>query len=242
MAEVVTAGVDGRLSELYVARPGKVTAYDALTNTAVVKPMVKHALASLDDGERSYEELPEIPFVPIVFPRAGAHVVSLPVAVGDTVLLVFCDVSLAEWREGGGLSEPVDARRHSLGWPVAVPGFYPDNNPMSPSPLDLAARVAGMVLGEHAGVNRIEISSAGIKLGSTAVDPVAKSIATVAAINALQTQFAAVAAWVAANTASAWTVASLIATAPALAAVLVTGAVAVPAAALLVPSPKTFTT
>jgi hypothetical protein len=173
LTEVVRTGTSAALDDVYVARPGKVTAYDPLTNTAVVKPMVKRALYAVDDDERSYEELPEIPFVPVAFPRAGDCVVTLPVAVGDTVLLVFCDVSLAEWRDSGELSEPVDARRHSLGWPTAIPGLFADNAPLSADPVDVAARVAGMVLGQHAGNGRIEITPSTIKLGKDATDYVA---------------------------------------------------------------------
>lgn len=183
LAELVRAGVEAHTSELYVARPGKVTAYDPLTNTVVVQPMVKHALYT-SDGERVFEDLPEIPFVPVLFPRAGAHAITLPIVPGDYVLLVFCDVSLAEWREGGGVSEPVDARRHSLGWPVAFPGFFPDSSPLSPDPLDIAARAAGPVLGEHAGSSRIEIASAAIKLGKMAIDAVALATPTQAGLTA----------------------------------------------------------
>lgn len=153
---------------MYVARPGKVTAYDPLTNTAVVQPMIKHALYK-GDGERVYEELPEIPFVPVLFPRASGYAITLPVATGDYVLLVFCDVSLAEWREGGDVSEPVDARRHSIGWPVAVPGFFPDVAPLSPNPLDVAARLAGMCMGADGGEDQVRFRGGKIELGHDAV-------------------------------------------------------------------------
>jgi hypothetical protein len=183
-AELVTAGIESHVSELYVARPGKVTAYDPLTNTAVVQPMVKHALVGDVDGSRVYEEIPEIPFVPVMFPRIGSYVVTMPVPVGAPVLLLFNDVSLAEWRDGGGLSEPVDARRHSLGWPVALIGLYPDTDQMSSAAADVAARVAGMVVGEHSSNNRIEVAGSFIKMGGDAFDFVALATPTQAGINA----------------------------------------------------------
>lgn len=184
LAETIQTGIEASISELNVARPGKVTAYDPITNTAVVKPMVKNAIYSVEDDERSYEELPEIPFVPVIWPRAGSYVVTMPLSVGDTVLLVFCDASMAEWLETGTLGEPRDARRHSIGWPVAFPGLCPEVDPLSPSPLDLAARAAGMIVGEHGGVGRIEITPTMIKIGSTAIDFVALSTPTNAAIAA----------------------------------------------------------
>lgn len=155
LAEVIKAGARAERDEIFVARAGKVTKYDPETNLADVKPMVKHALYKAS-GERVFDELPEIPAVPIMFPRIGPFVVTMPVPVGTPVTLLFLDVSHAEWIEGGELSEPIDAQRHALGWPVALLGFYPDNARMSSDPADLAARAAGMVLGEHDGPCRIE--------------------------------------------------------------------------------------
>lgn len=165
LAEVVRTGAEGHVSEMYVARPGKVTAYDPITNTAVVKPMVKHALSTADDDERIYEDLPEIPFVPVMFPRFGTFVITMPVPIDSPVLLLFCDVSLAEWRESGDVSEPVDARRHSLGWPVALMGLFPDISPMSVNPLDLVARAAGMCIGTDGGEDQIRFIGGKIELG-----------------------------------------------------------------------------
>lgn len=173
LAEVVRLGVESRLDDVFVARPAKVTAYDVVTNTVVAKPMVKRSLYSLSDRERSYEDLPEIPFVPVLWPRAGSMVLTLPLAVGDPVLLLFCDVSLAEWRESGELSEPADARRHSIGWPVALPGLFPDVSPMSSAGPDVAARTTAAVFGEHGGTARIEVKAGEIKLGKEAEDYVA---------------------------------------------------------------------
>lgn len=173
LAEVVLSAIDSRLDEVHVARPGEVTAYDAATNTAVVKPAIKRALFNVETDERSYEDLPEIPFVPVIFPRVGDFALTLPVTVGTPVLLLFCDVSLAEWRESGKVAEPTDARRHSIGWPVALVGLYPDTSPMSSDPIDVLARTAGMVIGRHGADARIEISPSEIRLGKGATDFVA---------------------------------------------------------------------
>lgn len=185
LAEVVRLGVDSRVDDIFIARPAKVTAYDVVTNTVVAKPMVKRALYSLSSGDRSYEDLPEIPFVPVIWPRAGSMAVTLPLEVGDPVLLLFCDVSLAEWRESGELSEPADARRHSIGWPVAIPGFFPDVSPMSSAPLDVTARTTAAVFGEHGGTARVEIKAGEIKLGKEATNYVALANKVDGALNAL---------------------------------------------------------
>lgn len=184
LVEVVREGVASALDDVFTALPGKVTAYDPTTNTASVRPMVKRALYSVDEEKRSYETLPEIPNVPVMWPRAGAYVVTLPLQAGDSVLLVFSQSSVAEWRETGQVSEPLDARRHSIGHPFAIPGAFPDNAPMSPDPVDLLARNAGMVIGEHAGNARIEVTPTTIKIGKAATDFVALATPTQAGLSA----------------------------------------------------------
>lgn len=168
IAELFRVAIDSRVDDIIVARPGKIVAYDETTNTAFVKPMIKRALFD-DNNERTYEELPDIPFVPVIWPRAGKFVLSLPLEEGDPVLLLFVDVSMAEWRATGDLSEPTDARRHSVGWPVAIPGLYPDTQTMG----DGAARKTNVIFGRHDGDARIEISAEEIKIGRSASDFVA---------------------------------------------------------------------
>ncbi len=163
-AELIQLGIAGAMSRMFKAGPGIVRVYDPVTNTAFVQPAVKHARYSVTDDKRSYAALPEIPFVPVIFPRSGGFVMRAPVLPGDTVLLIYCDSSLAEWRESGGVTEPQDARLHSLGWPVAIPGFFPDSSPMDP--LDSAEVATGtMIVGEDGGENRIAIGGTPLTRG-----------------------------------------------------------------------------
>lgn len=181
---VIRRVVEAELSDVYVARPGKVTAYDPLTNTAFVKPGTKRALYKTD-GERVFEELPEIPFVPVIMPRAGGKSIRMPVQAGDTVLLVFTDTSMAEWRAGEDSAEPLDAREHSIGWPVAFVGLSQDTNP--PPPLDAAEVAAGgMVIGDENSTAKIYVGGTipGIRFGQLAVSPVALAVPLMAYVNA----------------------------------------------------------
>lgn len=181
-AELIQLGIDSAMSRVHKAMPATVTAYDPVTNTAFVRPGVKQATYSATDDSRSYQDLPDIPFVPVIFPRAGGFVMRMPVRPGDSVLLVFCDTSLAEWRESGGVAEPQDARRHSLGWPVAIPGFFPDSAPMSP--LDALAAMSQAIFGKDGGT-QVRVGSTGIEFapaGVTPISPLALSVPTDAGI------------------------------------------------------------
>lgn len=193
-AELVQHGIDAFAQRLFKSGPGIVKAYDPLTNTAFVQPGIKRAHYSGVDGERGYRALPEIPFVPVMWPRAGGFVLRAPLQPGDSVLLVYCDESLAEWRESGGVAEPEDARLHSVGWPVAIPGLFPDSSPLSPTDAIHAALQA--IFGEDGG-KQVRIGPTGIEFapsGVTPVSPVALAAPLVTALTALATQLTALAA------------------------------------------------
>lgn len=55
---------------------------------------------------------------------------ALPVAVGDTGLLIFSDRSLDVWLATGGIVDPGDDRRHALSDAVFVPGLRPFSSPL----------------------------------------------------------------------------------------------------------------
>lgn len=105
--------------------PGRVEKYDAARQVADVKPLIQRRITTAEGGE-IVESLPVIPDVPVVFPRAGGFFISLPIAVGDRVLLVFNDKSIDKFVTGEGEdTDPVDVRNQALSDAVALPGFHP---------------------------------------------------------------------------------------------------------------------
>jgi hypothetical protein len=202
MPEVLDASARTLQARIHTHLPGKVVSYDPVTNTANVQPMVKGALFDRE-GERSFEELPTIPSVPVLWPRAGGFVVRLPLEAGDGVLLCFSEASLAEWRTTGQLSEPTDARRHSLGHAFAIPGAFPDVDVLSP--LDAVEILAGgAIIGtDGSATDQIIIGGTvpGVRIGKLAVSPVALATpllayvsAAAAAATAIQAALAAIVA------------------------------------------------
>lgn len=132
--EVLRAAVNEALNGVHVALPGKVESYDSLLQKADVKPLVKHPVV-YRDGTTDLDELPIIRGVPLVFPRAGGFFLSLPVAKGDTVLLVFCERSLDEWMFSTGDVDvdPDDTRKHDISDAVAIPGLFPFAKALKPT-------------------------------------------------------------------------------------------------------------
>jgi hypothetical protein len=78
------------------------------------------------DGIAVNEAYPVIPMVPVGYAQGGGFFVSLPLAVGDIVLLVFAERSLDAWIESarhGAQSAivPGDVATHSLQGAIALP-------------------------------------------------------------------------------------------------------------------------
>lgn len=159
LAELIRKALDVRLAQLRVAIPARVESYDAATQTADVKPLIKDKLI-VEDGE-ILESLPVIPAVPVAFPRGGGFFISFPIAAGDTGRIVVCDRSIDQWIKRGGEVDPLDLRMHS--WAGAV--FEPD---LADSLHALAdADAAMMVLGKDGGP-QIRISADAIAMGAVA--------------------------------------------------------------------------
>lgn len=165
LANVLDTAIEHHLSQMGVAIPGQITEWDPLTQKAAVKPLVKRKLA-YDDGSEGVEALPVVTGVPVLFPRSAGFFVSFPLAVGDFVLLVFCDRSIDRWLSGSGTdTDPDDFRMHDLSDAIAIPG---------PAPFARAIKqvdTVNMVMGADNGGLQIHITPSGtmqVKVAGTA--------------------------------------------------------------------------
>lgn len=134
LADVFQGALRRHQQDLHVALPGRVERYDAGTQKADVKPLLR-----VPAGEEFYS-MPVINDVPVMFPRAGGAIFSMPVQVGDGVLLVFSERSLDEWLQSGGEVSPEDPRMHDISDAVAIPGLYAFNEASEADPDDVLLR------------------------------------------------------------------------------------------------------
>jgi hypothetical protein len=153
--EIISEAIESRLLELHTAIPGKVVSYDASTQTAEVTPVVQRA-EPREDGGNTLTPLPSIPNVPVQWPRGGGYALHFPLKAGDHVLLVFSEAAIGHWRASGELAPPGDLRRHSLGYPVAIPGIAPESTPIDGASSSEARLILGpggaIAVGDAAGV------------------------------------------------------------------------------------------
>ena len=110
---------------LHCALPGIVESFDAESQTAVIRPAVRHRLASSRaersgaEGSPSSVSLPLLRDVPVFMP------VPFEVHEGDACLLVFADRDIDAWFESGETEVPPSGRMHSLSDGFAFVGFRP---------------------------------------------------------------------------------------------------------------------
>jgi hypothetical protein len=122
-AEYIRQYVAAQLAEMHVCMPASVESFDPSKQTVDVQPLVKRRLRA-EDGTISFERLPVIRSVPVIYMRAGGFFFYAPLAKGDNVVLHFTDCSLDEWFERGRETEPSYSHAHELTDCFAVPGGY----------------------------------------------------------------------------------------------------------------------
>ena len=110
--------VDGKVQAVNTALPGAIVRFPS-SGKAEVQPLIKLKFA---DG--TIITPPVISNVIVIQPRTAAGGFTVPVAVGDPVLLVFSQWSIDRWASEGGLVEAGDARHHSMSDAFAIIGAY----------------------------------------------------------------------------------------------------------------------
>ncbi len=235
--EIIEDAIHSHLEEVYTCAPGRVVSYDNLKQVADIE-LAQHRPLRLGDGSTLQEVLPVLPNVQVRWPRAGGYSMHLPLAKDDWVIVIFTHASITSWRNTGNAGPVGDVRRHSLDGAFALPGVAPDGDVIAPTdaPADEEAVFNGP--GHY-------------RVGAPTADWVAHATSTKAAIDALQLELTAVAAFAAlvttflgtlspTSTTDSLAAAALAITGGATVATAIgtTGAPAVSAAGALIPSSK----
>lgn len=121
LEEGVRAAVLGIRAEMWTMLPGILVSYDATKATAEVQPAVK-SVRRKQDGSLEYLTLPVIPDVPVQFAHGGGYTLTLPLAKGDEVMLVFSARNIDGWWDQSDVQQPLDRRMHDLSDAFCLPG------------------------------------------------------------------------------------------------------------------------
>lgn len=131
--------IDKAQRNIHTALPGIVRAYSVAEQTATVQ------LAVQVDSETVAPLLE----VPVCWLGGAAGFLHVPLAAGDTVLVVFCEEDYAKWWVSGSVSAPEVLQRHGL-HAIAIPGLHRTGVAATAGHVTLAAQSAVHLGGDGA--------------------------------------------------------------------------------------------
>ena len=165
--EAQRAALDGRQARIRTAGPGIVTAVNLAAQTVTVQLAIQGAIDS-PDGTTQNVNMPLLADVPICWPRAGGFALTMPIAIGDEVLVVYGDRCIDSWWQSGGIGAPLSPRMHDLSDAFAI--LAPTSQPRKLANVSTTA----MQMRNEAGTAYIELTAAGaINLVGTAISATA---------------------------------------------------------------------
>lgn len=131
MDEVIRRAIQAALMRLHTWLPGQITEIQG-NGRVTVQPMLQSRYIT---GQ--LVTLPPIQNVIYQQPRGANFSIKLPIAVGDTGRISFCERSLDVWSVSGGIVDPADTRHHNMTDAVFTPGLYPFDDQIEDNSTDL---------------------------------------------------------------------------------------------------------
>ena len=115
LTNVLQNAINEALSNTHTSTIAKVTKITG--STISVKPVFKRVLNDVE------VELPEFAEVPILTLQGGSNYRIMPIAVGDTALLVFSERCIDDWYLGADNKKPREYRMHDYSDAIAIVGL-----------------------------------------------------------------------------------------------------------------------
>lgn len=121
---------DALQGRMWTMLPGIVVKYFIQDNTPVAS--VKLAIKGydiIDDGSKTFHDLPILPHCPVMFPRGGGYSITFPIKSGDECMVLFASRSIDEWWQSGTGQPPYDFRQHDLSDGICLVGLTSKSKP-----------------------------------------------------------------------------------------------------------------
>jgi hypothetical protein len=183
LAELFHVFADAIRHDIRKCVPATVTAVNPVEQTVDVQIAVNNLLFT-DLGDFVEEPAVSLSDVPLGCLRGGGFLIWLPVAVGDSVLLVFSDLSTDTWRSGDGTPhKPGFVGVHTSDSPFAFPMFAPDFKILQ-SP---GAEAGSVIIGKDGSAAQIRITGSNIELGGPSGVPLTDFVALASKVDAAMT-------------------------------------------------------
>lgn len=113
--------LDGRQAQMWTALPCKIISINLVQMTIEAQPLIQGVTYD-QNNNATFVNLPVLGDVPVVFPSAGGIFLTLPLTIGDEVLVVFASRCIDAWWQSGGIQMPMEMRMHDLSDGFAIPG------------------------------------------------------------------------------------------------------------------------
>lgn len=183
LADVINTGLTGLSLGMRVMLPGKIQKLSNDRKKADIEPLIRSRFINYS-GEQQVEDFPIVPDVPMCNLQAGEFFISMPVNVGDHVMMIFCDRSLDLFLSSDGeVTDPLDVRTHDLTDAIAIPCLYPFSSMVGNT------SSTNIVIGKDGG-SQIHVKSGEVALGSeTPSDAVALASKVQAALDSIVNTF-----------------------------------------------------
>ncbi|MDB4311874.1 Gp138 family membrane-puncturing spike protein [bacterium] len=123
LVDALNGLIDTRLKSVYTMLPAKVTSVDYTKNNLSAQPLITGKFA--DGSQLKTPELHQVPIF-VLSAGGGSTRITLPVKVGDTVLILFSQRSVGVFL-GSNASEPVDSpttTTHGINPIMALPCLF----------------------------------------------------------------------------------------------------------------------
>jgi hypothetical protein len=158
--------LDGHQSGLWTAVPCIVQSVNWTLLTLTAVPAIQGVVTD-ENGVETFVNLPLLVDVPIMFPAAGGFALTLPIAVGDEVLVVFASRCIDSWWQNGAYNAaqlpptqpqpPMEVRMHDLSDGFAFPAQM--SNPKTASYVGISSSNARLTTAD--GTCYLEITPGG---------------------------------------------------------------------------------
>jgi hypothetical protein len=195
-AEIFGQALDVAKNEIRKCATATVTAVYPSRQTVDVQLCVNNPVFD-ELGNTFTEPAPSLSDVPLGVLRGGSFFVWMPVAVGDSVIILFSDLSTDVWRAGDGTAQdPGWVGKHTMDSPFAIPMCAPDAKFFA----DPANAPTKLIIGKDGSPAQIRLSATDIELGNAVTDAVALAAKIDNINNALNDVVGALATFAAAAT------------------------------------------
>lgn len=124
MATLFQLKLENALVDTNCVSLGTIQSFNATLQTAEISINYKRKVGT------EFIEYPLLVDCPVIFLTGGEARLTLPVAQGDTCIVLFCDRDIDTWFDSGQITEPNSRRIHSLNDGVALVGIRSKLNPL----------------------------------------------------------------------------------------------------------------